>query len=157
MGPGMIATIALAVVLSQSAPEQQLSSHVLTNLRCSLTGSSSSAVVTVMGVAAGRVKLRVDLPVVGELPEELDVPAKTFIARDLQSGTQLLVFFRGKQAPVPTGHYELVWDGKIREYPMELYLDRTRQEATKVAKPAPKPKAPPQQLAASAPGRAAGR
>ena len=133
----MVTTLALAVLLSQSADETPLSSQLLTNIKSSLKGATASALVTVVDAENGRVKLNVDEPVFGELQGELDVGAMAFNSRDLEAGTQLLVFFRGA---VPTGHYELVCGGKIREVPVETYLAQTKQlQASKAPKAKVKP------------------
>src|SRR5262245_33535117 len=107
-GARMMLTIALAVFVSQAEPSDGMSSHVLINVRNSLRGSNAAALVTVASHEKQRVKLTVTETVVGELPSELDIPAAKLNKRDVEPGTQLLVFFRGRQ---PTGHYELVWEG----------------------------------------------
>ena len=141
----MVTTLALAVLISQTAAETPVSSQVLTNIKSSLKGATSAALVTVTDAENGRVKLNVDEPVLGELHGELDVSAMAFNSRDLEAGTQLLVFFRGA---VPTGHYELVCGGKIREVPVETYVAQTKLHATKPTKP--KAKASPAMSSVSA-------
>jgi hypothetical protein len=98
--------------------------------------------VTVVSSDEKSAQLRVDIPVTGALAEELTIKAKGFVKQDLAPGTQLLVFFNGKDtAPKPvTSHYELVIDGKIREYNKELYLEWTRYEAGKLPKVKPQAK-----------------
>jgi hypothetical protein len=137
--PAMIATLTVAVMLSQS-PEQ-ISSHVLTNIKNQLRGASSSALVTVMSAADGRVKLQVDQAVIGDVPAELDVTAAAFNKRDVEPGTQLLVFFRNDF--VPTGNYESVCSGKIREYEIATYVDRVKVEAAARTAKKPQPKSKP--------------
>lgn len=136
----MVTTLVLAVLLSQTATETPVSSQVLTNIKGSLKGATAAALVTVTDAENGRVKVNVDEPVLGDLHGELDVGAMAFNSRDLEQGTQLLVFFRGG---VPTGHYELVCSGTIREVPVETYLARVKAEARLVIKaPKAKPAAP---------------
>lgn len=144
----MITTLTVALMMSQS-PEQ-ISSHVLINIKNQLRGATTSAVVTVVSAADGRVKLQVDQPVIGELPAELDVTAAAFNKRDVEPGTQLLVFFRASF--VPTGHYELVWDGKIREYELQTYVERVKAEASaRTARHPPATKAKPVAAVATTP------
>ncbi len=144
----MIATLTVAVMLSQSP--DQISSHVLTNIKNQLRGATTSALVTVVSQADGRVKLQVDQAVIGDVPAELDVTAAGFNQRDVEPGTKLLVFFRASF--VPTGHYELVWDGKIREYDVATYVDRVKAEASaRTAKPPPATKAKPVAAVATTP------
>jgi hypothetical protein len=151
-------SMALAVLLSQAAsdpvsqPEERLSDHVIINIKRSLSTATAAAAVTVTGFDEKTAQLHVDEAVVGTIAEDLKVPAKAFSKRDLQPGTQLLVFFRGKEgAPAPTGQYELISDGKIREYTKDLYLNWTKYEQTKL--PKPKAQAKP---AAPAPTRTTG-
>jgi len=137
----MMLTIALAVLVSQAEaePNDGMSSHVLNNIKSSLKGATAAALVTVAASPPkGRAKLTVTETVFGELPSELEVAVSAFSKRDLEPGTQLLVFFRGR---APTGHYELVWEDQIRQYPVPTYVTRVRYEAAK-PKPKPAPAAP---------------
>lgn len=127
-------TVAMAVFLAQAdaEPKDEISDHVRWNIHIAVRSGDTAALVTVASAAAQAVKLHVDQQVLGELPEELTVAPRTFAKPDLEPGTQLLVFFRNKQ---PTGHYELVNEGKIREYPVDVYLARTRWELSQAVKP----------------------
>jgi hypothetical protein len=139
-------SVTLALLLSQAEPQERISDHVQMNIRHAASGTTAAAIVTVTGADAKTADLHVDEVVNGELPADVKVPAKSFIKCDLNPGTQLLVFFRGKDAALQaTGQYELVIDGKIREYPTQVYVDWTRYEIAKklpskarpvVAKPA---------------------
>jgi hypothetical protein len=157
------AALALAVVVSQAGPDDQISEHVLWNIRKAVRSSTYAALVTVVSSDAQRVKLHVAETVVGALPDELDVPARPFMKQDAAPGTTLLVFFRRTgDGLTPTGQYELVIEGKIREYATDTYLTRTRYESLHLprAKPARKPATPAPAapaLSATGPGHAAGR
>ncbi|MBK7861665.1 MAG: hypothetical protein IPJ65_24225 [Archangiaceae bacterium] len=156
----MLASFAVAVVLSQAEPvtppEEAISEHVAVNIKRSLSGATAGATVTVMHFDGKTAALHVEEPVMGTVPENLDVQARAFSKRDLEPGTRLLVFFRGQ---TPTGQYERISDDdKIREYTKELYLSWTRFEHSKLPKaraasPAPaaaaKPAAPPAARATS--------
>jgi hypothetical protein len=126
-------TLAIAVLVAQAdaEPKDEISDHIRWNIKVAARSGDSAAIVTIASATAQTVKLHVDQNVVGELPDELSVSTRTFAKPDLEGGTQLLVFFHNKQ---PTGHYELVTEGKIREYPVEVYLTRARWELSQVNK-----------------------
>lgn len=75
-----------------------------------------------------RVRFEVDRLMMGDAPQELDLPGQSFFEGDLAAGTQLLVPLKrmqaasGRQVLVPTHRYELLSNGHIREYPAEGYL-----------------------------------
>lgn len=131
----MTLSLAVAVLVAQTAvaqPQEPVSEHVRSNMRRAASGATAAALVTVSAADAKTAQLHVDQVVLGDLPAEVSVPANAFIKRDLEPGTQLLVFFRGSQRLTATGQYEIVIDGKIREYPSELYLEWTQFEASKL-------------------------
>jgi hypothetical protein len=127
-------TLAIAVLVAQAdaEPKDEISDHIRWNIKVAARSGDSAAVVTIASATAQTVRLHVDQNVVGELPEEITVSTRTFAKPDLEGGTQLLIFFHNKQ---PTGHYELVSEGKIREYPVEVYLARARWELSLANKP----------------------
>ena len=113
--------------------------HLAPNIARAVRSSNAAAVVTVLGNNGTLAHLHVEQMVLGALPEDIAVQTKLFGADDLELGTRLLVFFRDGRPgedPEPTGHYELVVDGQIREVSSEAWLTRVRSEAErKVAKP----------------------
>jgi hypothetical protein len=138
---------ALAVVLAQAAstaePLDNISDHVRFNIRYQVRSGTAAAIVSVTSADAKTAKLHVDEALQGALPADLEVPARPFYLPDLKPGTQLLVFFHGHPgAWAATGQYELVIDGKIREYDSQSYLARTRWEIAKAPKPVSAPAAP---------------
>ena len=142
----LASTIALAVVLSQAVPEPEdgMNDHTKVNIRNAVRSGTSGAAVTVISADDKIARLRIDEVVQGTLPPdtEVEVPAKGFVKCDLTQGTELLVFFRGKPgALVASGQYELIYEGKIRQYDRAVYLTRTRFEASQV-RPAVKVAAP---------------
>ena len=126
-------TIALAVVLSQAVPEPEdgMNDHTKMNIRNAVRSGTSGASVTVISADDKIARLRIDEVVQGTLPAdtEVEVPVRGFVKCDLTKGTELLVFFRGKPgALVASGQYELIYEGKIRQYDRAVYLTRTRFE-----------------------------
>ena len=137
---------ALAIVLAQSAdpaePLDNISDHVRYNIHYQVRSGTAAAIVTVTSADAKTAKLHVDDALEGALPADIEVASKPFYLPDLKPGTQLLVFFRGHPgAWAATGQYELVIDGKIREYDSQSYLARTRWEISRAPKPVSAPAA----------------
>jgi hypothetical protein len=137
---GLLTAVALAAGAALAA-EPAIPEHTLKNLRRSVLGAESMALVTVHAQSgegqAARVRFRVEQELLGPLPVELEMPASRFHQGDLRRGVQLLMPLRlarqdGRWSWVSTGNYELVANGQIRDVPLERYLAAAAQEAARV-------------------------
>ncbi len=121
------------LTLPAAALGDPLPQHILWNIQLTVRSADAVALATVSEVKGARGKprtvvLEIARQLAGELPLEVEVPARGFDVGDLVPGTQLLVALRRRPADlgwVSTGRYELFADGKIREYDLEVYAAQT--------------------------------
>jgi hypothetical protein len=123
--------LVFAAFLASQEPNDQMSSHCISAVQRALQGANAAAKVTVLAAGEKTVRLQIDEAVMGSFPDELTVPVRTFIKRDLEPGSAFLVFFNGHK---PTGQYELVFESKVRQYPVDDYVARVKYEGRKMPK-----------------------
>ncbi len=127
-----IRPLVLAVLtFSSAAAADPLPRHIVWNIQHMVRYAEAVAIVTVDAAKPERVVLDLARQVVGQQPQEVEIPSAGFDERDLVPGTQLLVALR--HAPdgswVSAGRYELVAEGKVREYPLEQWLAQTTEQS----------------------------
>jgi hypothetical protein len=115
-----------AVLISASAFAEDISPHLVPDIQRAVSTSDAAARVTVISHEGAQAYLQVDQHVSGTLDDALIVPARSFAQRDVVVGTQLLVFFR---RGAPTGYYELITDGRIRDVSAEMYVEKVAEVA----------------------------
>ncbi len=121
--------------------------HMLREIERLVSTADALAIVTVGPAAAnGERALKIERTLLGQLPASVSAPTKGIAAEDLQDGATLLLPFKRANdtfAPNPS-RYELVSEGRIREYPLDVFLGAVEQELLRrsgmalAAKPAPK-------------------
>jgi hypothetical protein len=127
-----------ALLLSASAGADtpgDLPQHIVRNIRRTVSEADAVVVATVLKApAGGKVALKRDQAVFGELPETFELPVGAFSEFDLEPGTKLLLPLRKKAKArwACTGGYEKISDGKIREYSLESYVAVLSEHATKM-------------------------
>jgi hypothetical protein len=138
-------TMTAALLISASALAEDISPHLMPDIQRAVSTSDAAARVTVTDHQGTQVYLQVDQHVSGTIDDAVIVSARSFAERDVAVGTQLLVYFR---RGAPTGYYELITDGRIRDVSADAYTQKVAEAAaaraprTKAAVKAPRASPP---------------
>lgn len=132
----VVVTLCLGSEAFASAPANgTLPPHIRRQIRRVVSANDALAVVTVQErLDQETLSIRVDRSVVGKgLPKSLEIASEGLAAEDLQPGATLLLPFRHSEDgwEVAPRWYELIEDGKIREYPAKRFLRAMKKEAVK--------------------------
>src|SRR5687767_13465758 len=103
----LVVSLSFAATASAQEEATPVPFQIEMNIAVALNSAQAAAAVTVLGVNGSTLKLQVDSPVLGTLPDQVEVPVAGFAKSDIEPGTKLLVFLRGRGAGryVSSGHY----------------------------------------------------
>jgi hypothetical protein len=115
---------------------EDIPEHVVRNIRLSVQPAEAIVVATVKAPPTkGLVSFRVDQTVMGSVPSELALTLDNFYAPELEPGTQMLVSvrrFKGTDRWMCTGRYEVIHEGRVREYSLDSYLAVMSEQIAKL-------------------------
>jgi len=128
----------LTLVAGSARAEEPIPTHVVRDIRRFIEPSEAVVVGTVVGLPeGGRVSLEINQTLFGKVPSKVELVTDGIYVADYEQGSQLLLSLKrikGKDRYAITGAYEKIFDGNVREYTLEAYLQVVNREFQRLQK-----------------------
>ncbi len=116
--------------------EDALPPHILRQIQLLVSSSDAIAIVQVDAPPSetSKVALKVEKAIFGELPASVLTSPSGFAPEDMMEGTRLIIpFKKGKSGSLTpnASRYELINEGKVREYPVKAFLQAVEKEVVR--------------------------